>query len=105
MIKSPEQIIQKYKKEEEIPLPAGFEWVSVDMKDPVELNKVFELLKLNFVEDNKALLRFQYSEGLLEWATCGTQYNQELMVAVRSTSNKKLLGFICGIPVVVKLNG
>ena len=58
MIISPEQIVAKYKKSEPIPLPDGFEWTSVDMKDPVELNKVYELLKMNFVEDDKALLRF-----------------------------------------------
>jgi hypothetical protein len=58
MVISPEQIVAKYKKDEPIQLPAGFEWHSVDMKNPEELNKVFELLKMNFVEDSKALLRF-----------------------------------------------
>ena len=65
MVKSPEHITARYKTETAIPLPEGFEWASIDMKNPEELNKVYELLKNNFVEDSKSLLRFQYSEGLI----------------------------------------
>lgn len=42
---------------------------------------------------------------MIDWVCCGTSYNQDLMVAVRSTANKKLLGFICGVPVTCKVNG
>lgn len=45
MVKSPEFITKKYRTEVETLLPDGFEWVTVDMKNPDELDKVFELLK------------------------------------------------------------
>jgi hypothetical protein len=37
LIKSPEFIIKKYKSEVPLPLPEGYEWASIDMKDNNEL--------------------------------------------------------------------
>ena len=75
LVISPEVLYKKHRKVEPLELPEGYEWVSIDMKNSDELDKVFELLKDNFVEDNRALLRFQYTKEIIEWVTVTTQYN------------------------------
>ena len=37
---------------EEIPLPNGFEWVNVDITDPDAMQKLYELLRDHYVEDD-----------------------------------------------------
>ena len=53
LYKSSEFIIKKYKHENPAPLPPGFEWTTVDLSNDEELEKVYEVLKQNFVEDRK----------------------------------------------------
>lgn len=105
MIKSTDFILNKYKHDNPTTLPDGFEWASVDMKNDDELEQVYELLKNNFVEDAKQLMRFEYRREMLKWVTCGPHYNKDLMVGVRSSANKKLFGFLSGMPVTCKING
>jgi glycylpeptide N-tetradecanoyltransferase len=49
------------------PLPDGFEWVTMDLKDEGELKEVFDLLYGHYVEDNDAQFRFNYSMAFLKW--------------------------------------
>ena len=39
-------------RKEPYPLPTGFEWVDVDVNNPPELDKLYEFLKGNYVEDD-----------------------------------------------------
>lgn len=48
-------------------LISGFEWVTMDMTDDNEVDDVFELLSKNYVEDDDATFRFNYSRSLLKW--------------------------------------
>ena len=75
LVISPEKYFKKWAVQEPTPLPEGYEWTTIDMKSPDELEIVYELLKNNFCEDEKALLRFNYSKEMIEWVTCTTQYN------------------------------
>lgn len=54
-------------RQEPYPLPKDFEWCMVNLADPIELKEVHELLSANYVEDDDAAFRFQYSAEFLEW--------------------------------------
>lgn len=49
------------------PLVDGFEWVTMNLKDEAEMKEVYELLNGHYVEDDEAMLRFNYSPSILKW--------------------------------------
>lgn len=89
----PEQV-----RQEAYPLPADFEWVQVDVDNKVELKEVYELLRGNYVEDDDASFRFDYSPEFLHWVLKHPGYKKSWHVGVRVVSTKKLVAFISGIP-------
>ena len=40
-------------------MPAGFEWCSLDVHDPVQLEEVYTLLTENYVEDDDNMFRYK----------------------------------------------
>ena len=54
-------------RQEPYPIPKEYEWVVLDLSNPQELEDVRELLCLNYVEDDDATLRFNYSSESLAW--------------------------------------
>lgn len=54
-------------RQEPYPLPKDFEWAIVDVQDPAQLKELYELLSLNYVEDDDAMFRFDYSAEFLNW--------------------------------------
>lgn len=79
-------------------LPRGFEWCACDMKDSKTVDEVYTLLNGNYVEDDESTFRFDYSREFLKWALMPPGYKTEFHVGVRVQKNKKLVGFITGIP-------
>lgn len=51
-------------------LPNGYEWCTVDLDDEMECKAVYELLSMNYVEDDDAIFRFDYSKQFLKWQVC-----------------------------------
>jgi len=49
------------------PLPSSFTWCSVNIEDKKELTELYTLLTENYVEDDDALFRFDYSSEFLKW--------------------------------------
>lgn len=49
------------------PLPDGFEWVTMDLTTEEEMKEVHDLLEGHYVEDDTAMLRFNYSFSILKW--------------------------------------
>lgn len=49
------------------PLIEGFEWCTLDLTDPKELQELYELLNNHYVEDDNAMFRFSYSQSFLHW--------------------------------------
>lgn len=80
------------------PLPKDFEWVTVDIDDEGELKEVYELLTANYVEDDDASLRFNYSADFLHWVLKHPGYDKTWHVGVRVVATQKLVAFISGIP-------
>jgi glycylpeptide N-tetradecanoyltransferase len=90
-------------RQEPYPLPKEFEWSVVDINDPNQLKELYELLSLHYVEDDEAAFRFNYSAEFLEWALKPPGYHPEWHIGVRVSSNKKLVAFISGVPITLKI--
>jgi glycylpeptide N-tetradecanoyltransferase len=70
-------------RQEPYPLPKDFEWSTLNIDDPEQVSshvhqvniisnqlqnkEVYDLLSLNYVEDDDASFRFQYSSEFLQW--------------------------------------
>jgi hypothetical protein len=80
------------------PLPTSFEWDSIDMTVEANVKEVYSLLYENYVEDDDNMFRFDYSADFLKWALMPPGFRREWHVGVRSSTNKKLVAFISGIP-------
>ena len=111
-------------RKEPLPLLKGFEWSTLDMKDPAQADELYCLLRDNYVEDDDNMFRFEYSKPFLQWCVVSTvefylhdiltllpyraltppDYYPEWHVAVRKEGGGKLLAFIAGIPVKVHVH-
>lgn len=80
-------------------MPAGFVWSEIDFRQPEQAREVYDLLTHNYVEDDDAMFRFDYSVEFLTWALTPPGYHRDWHIGVRSQANNKLLAFISGIPV------
>lgn len=106
--KLPEGPIIPNKSKEEIRaesynMPAGFEWSTVDIMDAEQRHELYTLLANNYVEDDDALFRFDYSKEFLEWALTPPGYSTDLLLGVRASASKKLVAFISAVPANVKV--
>jgi glycylpeptide N-tetradecanoyltransferase len=86
-------------------IPAGFQWCNVNIEDDNECKDVYDLLTQNYVEDDDAMFRFDYSIKFLQWALTPPGYKKDWLFGVRGGKKNKLFGFISGIPVHINVNG
>ncbi|KAH8818790.1 N-myristoyl transferase [Flagelloscypha sp. PMI_526] len=92
-------------RQEAYPLPKEYEWSTVDIREPEQSKEVYNLLSLHYVEDDDASFRFQYSAEFLQWALQAPGYHKEWHVGVRVASTKKLVAFISGVPMTLRVRG
>ncbi|KAH8714806.1 acyl-CoA N-acyltransferase [Phaeosphaeriaceae sp. PMI808] len=85
------------------PMYPGFEWVTMDLEDEKQLEEVYELLTNHYVEDKDATFRFRYSPSFLNWALKAPGWKKEWHVGVRATGSGKLVAFISGIPIALRV--
>ncbi|EAU88866.1 N-myristoyl transferase [Coprinopsis cinerea okayama7 len=90
-------------RQQPYPLPKEFEWSILDIQNPAEIKEVYDLLSGHYVEDDYAAFRFQYSAEFLKWALTPPGYHKEWHIGVRVASNKKLVAFISGVPMNLKV--
>ena len=95
--------------EEPLTLPEGYEWKDVDLSKQVEMDKLYEFLKSNYVEDDDHMFRFDYSKDFLKWHLNPPGYYSEWLISVlkedKIKKKKKMVGFIAGLPVKVNIHG
>jgi len=84
-------------------MPGGFEWSTVDVTNQENRQELYALLANNYVEDDDALFRFDYSEEFLMWALTPPGYRNDFLLGVRAASSKKLVAFISAIPANIKV--
>ncbi|KAF2876863.1 acyl-CoA N-acyltransferase [Massariosphaeria phaeospora] len=85
------------------PMYPGFEWVTMDLEDEAQLEEVYELLTHHYVEDQEAMFRFRYSPSFLNWALKAPGWKKDWHVGVRAAASGKLVAFISGIPIQLRL--
>lgn len=90
-------------RQEPIDLHTDFRWATMDLSEPAELKEVYELLSNNYVEDNEASFRFEYTADFFEWALKPPGYHPDWHVGIRVATTGKLIGFIAGIPLELRV--
>ena len=85
------------------PMLEGFEWVTMNLLDEKELEEVYDLLTGHYVEDEGAMFRFNYSSSFLNWALKSPGWRKEWHVGVRATKSQRLVAFISGVPVSLRV--
>lgn len=90
-------------KQEPYNLPSAYEWVTCDMGSDETCNEVYILLTKNYVEDDDNMFRFNYSKEFLQWALRPPGYFSSWHVGVRAKESKRLVAFISGIPVNMRV--
>jgi glycylpeptide N-tetradecanoyltransferase len=78
-------------RQEPYPLNEQFEWCKVDLADEDVIQEVFDLLRLNYVEDEDEMFRFCYSKDFLRWALCPPGHKKDWHLGVRVKANQKLV--------------
>ncbi|WWD18827.1 glycylpeptide N-tetradecanoyltransferase [Kwoniella shandongensis] len=84
-------------------LPSGFEWSAIDIQNEEQCKEVYELLSENYVEDDEAMFRFNYQKEFLLWALTAPGYVPDWHIGVRVQKTGKLIGFISGIKVEIRV--
>lgn len=64
---------------------------------------MYDLLSLNYVEDTDASMRFNYTAEFLNWALKPPGWVPQWHIGVRVRTTKKLVAFISGIPVNLRI--
>lgn len=85
------------------PMLEGFEWVTMNILDERELEEVYDLLTGHYVEDDGAMFRFNYSSSFLNWALKSPGWRKDWHVGVRATKSRRLVAFISGVPVSLRV--
>ncbi|OBA24105.1 N-myristoyl transferase [Metschnikowia bicuspidata var. bicuspidata NRRL YB-4993] len=88
-----------------LPLLAGFEWATVDIDVPAQLDEVYRLLHDHYVEDQDATFRFKYSQAFFRWALQPPGWRRDWLVGVRVQGRGTLVAFVAAVPVTLKLAG
>uniref|UniRef100_A0A2P2IYQ4 Glycylpeptide N-tetradecanoyltransferase n=1 Tax=Rhizophora mucronata TaxID=61149 RepID=A0A2P2IYQ4_RHIMU len=91
-------------KQEPYNLPNLYEWITCDIDSEEMCNEVYKLLTTNYVEDDENMFRFNYSKEFLQWALRPPGYFKSWHIGVRVKSSKKLVAFITGIPVRIRVH-
>lgn len=86
------------------PLPGPYEFYTLDLQDPIQLDQVYCLLRDNYVEDVDAQFRFEYSREFLKWALMPPGYQKDWHIGVRNRNEAdKPVAFIAAIPAAFRV--
>lgn len=87
------------------PLLDEFEWTTMDITEPTQLEDIFLLLNENYVEDRDSTFRFNYSREFFNWALKPPGWKRDWHVGVRVKNTNRLIAFISAIPVTLQVRG
>eukprot|EP00658_Telonema_sp_P-2_P006656 TRINITY_DN12518_c0_g1_i3.p1 TRINITY_DN12518_c0_g1~~TRINITY_DN12518_c0_g1_i3.p1 ORF type:complete len:571 (-),score=141.02 TRINITY_DN12518_c0_g1_i3:1695-3407(-) len=86
-----------------LPLPDALEWSTMDLGAEEQLDEVFILLRDHYVENTGGEFRIYYSKEFLKWDMGPVHTVPEWCLGVRQKADNKLVGFLSGIPVELKV--
>lgn len=81
-----------------------FEWFLVDINNEQERTETYQLLTANYVEDDDAVFRFDYSADFLLWALQPPGWKKDWHLGIRVIKTKKMVAFISGVPADLVVN-
>lgn len=90
-------------KQDPYTMPTGFEWCTINVHDPEEVQGLYTLLNENYVEDDECMFRFDYSIPFLQWSLSPPGFIPDWIVGVRNVKTKALFGCITALPVHVRV--
>jgi len=93
----------KARRTEPYLLPDGFEWYTVDTTNDKDFEEVAGFLNKYYLEDDDGNYITYYPPNMLKWALCPPNYKDNLCLVARVSSNKKIVGFISGIIIDMKV--
>ena len=73
------------------------------MSDDATADEVYQLLTNNYVEDDDAMFRFDYSRHFLAWALQPPGFVADWHIGVRTVPGGKLVAFISGVPATIRV--
>jgi len=101
-----ENIPEDKLRREPFKMPEGFAWSELEVTSEAILAEIYTLLNENYVEDDDAMFRFDYSMAFLKWALTPPNYTKEFHLGVRNArSGGKLMAFITGVPATAVVRG
>ncbi|EOA28682.1 hypothetical protein CARUB_v10024907mg [Capsella rubella] len=89
-------------KQEPYNLLTQFEWTILDMNSDEMCSEVYNFLKQNYPDDSLPF-KANYSREFLRWSLCSPGYYQSWHIGVRVKTSKKLVAFIGGVPVKLRV--
>lgn len=93
----------KARRTEPYLLPEGFEWYTVDTTNDNDFEDVANFLNNYYLKDDDGNYITHYPAGMLKWALCPPNYQDDLCLVARVSTNKKIVGFISGILIDMKI--
>ena len=89
-------------------LPEGFEWKEINLNQVSDIDKLYEFLKSNYIEDESHLFGSDYSKDFLKWFLSPPGMNNDWLLSVvkedKIKNKKKIIGFISAIPTKLSIN-
>ena len=89
-------------------LPEGFEWKEINLNIVSDIDKLYEFLKSNYIEDESHLFGSDYSKDFLKWFLSPPGMNNDWLLSVvkedKIKNKKKIIGFISAIPTKLSIN-
>lgn len=98
-----EGFIKKSLNIQETEMPDSLEWWNPDISNDNDVKFIYHFLNKNYIEDDDNMFRLKYSVDLLRWCLLVPGYIPEWHLAIRKKDNKKIIGFITGIPINIKI--
>ena len=89
-------------------LPEGFEWKDINLNQTNDVDKLYEFLKSNYINDESHLFGSDYSKDFLKWFLSPPGMYDDWIISVvkedKIKNKKKIIGFISAIPTKLSIN-
>ena len=93
---------------EDYTLPSGFEWKEISLNQEKDVDKLYEFLKSNYIDDESQLFGMDYSKDFLKWYLSPPEMFGDWVLSVmkedKIKNKKKIVGFIAAIPSKLNIN-
>lgn len=86
-------------------LPKHYEWCTCDVDCKDTMTEIYSLLSNHYVEDGESMFRCSYSKDFLKWALKPPGYFLSWHMGVRVQSTRRLVAFVTGVPVNIRVRG